>query len=385
MSDHRRAKVRWSVFVAILAGGCGAKTGLLVPDVTLPEDVVDVVDVQDVRDVRDVPRCLPGSFDLISRGAEIMLVIDRSGSMNQSLAGGGGGGGGTSKWRTMRNALATVLPRVDDRVNIGALFYPEEAAESRMAACELANVPSVDLAPGLRATPNVLGYFDTTGPGGGTPTAAALLRSFTYYIRNPNPSRARFIVLATDGGPNCNASLDASSCMCTGGGGGGGMGGGCRSDATRCLDDARTIRSIEQLATNPITPMPTYVIGLAGDNEVTYAQTLTAMAIAGGRPNRTASGAPTFYDIRQPEELTAALNTIANNIARCTFIAPSRPRNDSLLSITVNGVTVTRDTTQINGWNWTDRAIGEITLFGNACPSGELAIIARETVACDDL
>ena len=365
-------------------GACGAKTGLQVPDATFPDDVADVVDATDVADARDVPRCFPGRFELIPRAAEVMLVLDRSGSMNQPLA----AGGRTSKWITLRNALGATLPRFASTLNVGALFYPEDNANDREAACVFANVPTVDVAPRLNATGAVLNVFDTTDTGGGTPTAAALRRAYTYFARNPSVTRSRSIVLATDGGPNCNAALNAATCTCTGGGGGGGGGRpslGCRSDALRCLDDRATIETIQEIGANAVSSIPTYVIGLAGDNESTYAATLTAMAIAGGRPNRNAVGAPTFYDVRQPEELNAALGAIQATIARCTFLLPSAPRNDALLSIEVNGATVTRDPERRNGWDWTNRPIREITLFGGACPAAGPALNVSAVVACDDL
>ena len=88
MVRARRAGL--SLFFAVLAtAGCGAKTGLLVPDVlSFPDaDVPDVPDVLDAPDAPEatVPRCRPGTFPLTERAADILLVLDRSGSMNRPL------------------------------------------------------------------------------------------------------------------------------------------------------------------------------------------------------------------------------------------------------------------------------------------------------------
>ncbi len=366
--------------LAVAAAGCGAKTGLLVPDVESPHDAT--LDVTDVTDVTDVPRvrgCVPGHFTLASREADALLVIDRSGSMAQGLD----GRRGASKWTLLRAALASTLPRFQDVIHVGALFYPEDGADTRTAACTFANVPTVDIAPAYGAASRVLSVFDTTEPGGSTPTAAALLRAYTYFVRHPSTTRAPYIVLATDGAPNCNGGLDPSTCVCAGGGGGRGGRGGCGGgDANRCLDDRRTVAQIEQIASNPVTPIPTFVIGIADTADPTFASTLTAMAVAGGRPNRTASGAPTYYDVRQEGDLTRAFTAVQNAIARCTLVAPSHPSSRDTITLTVDGAAVARDTAHVNGWDWTDRAVGEITLFGAACPSDAPPRVVSATVEC---
>lgn len=351
--------------VSLLA--CGARTGLLVPDVSEPSDAV--ADVPVIVDV--APRvCTPGSFVLEPRAAEVLLVIDRSSSMGQSLT---GRGGGTSKWELLRSALATTLPTFQDRINVGALFYPESGAATRTAACALSNIPSVDVDPSVNTAARLLAVFDASDPGGSTPTAAALLRAYTYFVRHPSRARARYLVLATDGGPNCNAALDPAVCECIGGGGGcrGGGGLGGLTGGNMCLDRVRTRDEIRDIATNPVTAIPTYVIGMADSTERSAAleTTLTEMAIAGGRPNHTATGAETYYDVRRDEDLATAFTAVQNAIARCTFVTPSTPTSTNGLSLAVNGVAVPYDPTHANGWDWTDRAYGELALFGPACPS----------------
>lgn len=371
------ARSPWLAAGMALLGGCGARTGLTVPDVATFPDVTDAGDATDAADVRDVllpPMCIPGRFTLTQRGADMMLVIDRSGSMGQRL---GGGRSGSSKWVLLRDALASTLPAFQDRIRVGALFFPQEGADTRLATCALANIPSVDINPGNGTAARVIGVFDSTDPGGSTPTAAALLRAYNYLVRNPNRARARYLVLATDGGPNCNAALDAASCVCVGGGGPFGAG-SCRRDADgqRCLDRERTVSEIAQLAANPIASIPTFVIGLADETDPNYAATLTAMAVAGGRPFVSSSGYATYYNVERAEDLTRAFTTIQDTVSRCSFVTPSRPEEMGSIVITAGGATVALDPTHRDGWDWTDRAFGEITFFGAAC---ERVIASRTT------
>ena len=377
-----RVRSRCFGALLLLVGGCGARTGLNVPDVvTFPDvptlDVVDAADAGDVRDVILPPMCINGRFTLSQRGADMLLVIDRSGSMGQGL---GGGRTGPSKWVLLRDALASTLPAFQDRIRVGALFYPQDGADTRVAACQLPNIPSVDINPNTGTAAQLIGVFDATQPGGSTPTAAALLRAYNFFVRNPNRARAHYLVLATDGGPNCNAALDPASCICVGGGGGGPFGGGnmCRrdSDGQRCLDRERTVSEIAQLAANPVASIPTFVIGLADETDPNYAATLTAMAVAGGRPFLSASGVPSYYNVERAADLTRAFTTIQNTVSRCSFVTPSRPEEMGSIAISAGGATVPLDPTHRDGWDWSDRAFGEITFFGAAC---ERVIASRAT------
>ncbi|MEI8256630.1 MAG: hypothetical protein WCJ30_13230, partial [Deltaproteobacteria bacterium] len=265
----------------LVSSGCGAKTPLEVPDVITPRDVV----VNDGVDAFRPPTCTDGRFALIARAADVILVIDRSGSMAQALD-GGASTPGNSKWELLREALRTTLPVFESGLGVGALFFPTWGVDPRgSVTCAVGNVPQVDVDPAVNTARSVVSLFDSTSPAGATPTAAALLRAYTYFVRHPDRARAHYLVLATDGGPNCNATLDPTVCACTAPRrGGSALCGGVR-DGSSCLDDARTISEIAQLASNPITPMSTFVIGLAGRSDPVYAATLTAMAVAGGRPN----------------------------------------------------------------------------------------------------
>ena len=366
-----------------LVAGCGARTGLDLPDVATFPDLPDASDAADARDVLLPPRCIPGRFTLTQRGADLMLVVDRSGSMGQAL---NGGRSGPSKWTLLRDALAATLPAFQGRIRVGALFFPQDGADTRVAACELPNIPAVDINPALGTASRVIGVFGDTGPGGSTPTAAALLRAYSYFVRNPDRARARYLVLATDGGPNCNAALDAATCVCVGGGpvGGGAM---CRRDGNgqRCLDRERTVAEIAQLAANPVASIPTFVIGLADETDPNYAATLTAMAVAGGRPFVSASGAPSYYNVERAADLTRAFTTIQDTVSRCAFVTPSRPEETGSIAITAGGAAVPLDPSHRDGWDWSDRAFGEITFFGPAC-ARVIASRATEvlaTVGCE--
>jgi hypothetical protein len=67
-------------------------------------------------------------------------------------------------------------------------------------------------------------------------------------------------------------------------------------------------------------------------------------------------------------------------------VTPSAPTNPNAITIEVNGVTITRDTSRRNGWDWVDQSFGQIALFGEACDAalggGEGSKVTG-TVACE--
>ena len=80
-------------------------------------------------------------------------------------------------------------------------------------------------------------------PNGRTPTDPALHGALNYARSwaQRNPTHKVIVVLATDGGPNCNESLNPATCTCS-------VRGGCT--AQTCLDDVRTLAAIRAHSTH---------------------------------------------------------------------------------------------------------------------------------------
>lgn len=357
---------------------CGSRTGLFVPAPDGTDGDADVLTADASRDAtRDVNpdppdapiTCIPGRFAFSKATAQMMFVIDRSGSMATSLDGRSVlRPGERSRWQILRAGLAATITSLDQEVSMGAKFFPRYRAFPA-PGCGLES--TIDVAPALGNAASILAFFDSTSPIGGTPTAEALRIAATHMtgIRGV----ARTLVLATDGAPNCNEDHAMSPCVCTTGAG------TCPPDQpSLCLDDARTIDTIRDIAEKQ--KVPVYVIGIGSQESAVFRGALDRMAVAGGRAKPTS---PRFYSAETETELGAALGAVRDSVGSCTFLSPSAPEDPDGVEVTIDGADIARDPSRVNGWDWIDKDYGTLQLFGAACEDAKTATEIAGVVACD--
>ena len=366
---------RFFLSITCLAlAACGAKTGLLIPDIA-PDHI-------DATDITDTP-CVPEVIPLIRNTADVMFLIDRSNSMQANIA---GEQLPPSRWSVLHDALAATFPAVQATLSFGAVFFPQPVNGMSSTQEQCNPSASVDVLPTRNTgAAQILRILETTQPGGGTPTYAAFQLVGQWFASQPPSRDPRYIVLATDGGPNCNFALDYTMCQCTSRDRTT-MLPDCDTDPGRvvnCLDDSRTVAEIQRIAD---TGIPTFVIGIDDPNRPDLTMVLNRMAVAGGRPNM--NGGPTiqYYSVRQQADLANAFQTIEQTIAQCTFVTTRPPASFDTIHVELNSVEVPRDPSHTNGWDVTDRAAGEITLFGPVCDgiAHDPMPNIRVRLGCDD-
>lgn len=281
--------------------------------------------------------------------AEVYLVIDRSGSMAAPSA-----TVGLTKWEELNVAVDTALTQFEAAIKFGVLTYPADEECSTSG-------PQVGVALSNRQA--ILNELTTAVPAGGTPTAAALNNAASSLTDLGSSDSPKIVVLATDGGPNCNYLLSAvPSCTCSHAA----AEYCCTNHPTdclfgyTCLDDDHTVTVIGDLQAAGID---TVVIGLAGTSE--YEALLNAMAVAGGLPQ--VGGATDYYPAGNQAEIIAALQSIAVSFISCEIQLEEPPDFPDLVHVYMDGVEVSWDGTQSEGWDYTDPSNTTIELFGAAC------------------
>ncbi|MBN2725218.1 MAG: VWA domain-containing protein [Deltaproteobacteria bacterium] len=297
--------------------------------------------------------CDPKNFSLkASPPAEVYLVIDSSGSMLED-----GATPGLSRWEEVISAVDTALTQFEGSVKFGLLIYPVNDQ------CETAG-PVVSF--GLNNRDEILYHLINTVPQGGTPTAAAIKNAASSLDDFGDPASPKFIILATDGGPNCNYFVDASSgCSCTYA-----SPEYCCTNypascifGYSCLDDTNSLSVITSMSNDK--GIDTFVIGLSGTSE--YVNLLNEMAVAGGQAQQ---GAPTqYYSAENESELSTALQTIAVSVISCVIELDEPPQFPNYVHVYMDGGEVPRDGTKTDGWDFNSAEMTSIELYGQACDS----------------
>ncbi|HEX4339048.1 MAG TPA: hypothetical protein VH062_24240 [Polyangiaceae bacterium] len=232
------------------------------------------------------------------RHPQMLIVMDKSGSMTDQPA-----GFDVSIWDGVKAALKTSLEAVAGRVSFGLELFPFPSDASHPIAldcttncCEMPATPDINvpIESGTTALPKILAALDATSPGGGTPTAVALHRAYEYFTKGAGAalSGEKYVMLATDGGPNCNTGLtcDSAGCStnleghCTG------SLNCCANYGQACVDDAATTAELEALHAAGIA---TFVVGIPGSEA--YSRFLDGFAVSGGETNPKAP--PSYYRV----------------------------------------------------------------------------------------
>jgi hypothetical protein len=270
---------------------------------------------------------------------ELLFVVDRSGSMNLGAPGYEG-----TRWEGVVGAMQTVSVALQQRIAFGLSMYPSlDSNECGTAAPQLP--PEFDNGDDVSS---MLGDF-FSAPAGATPTASALRSVKEWHLANPT-DRKRALLLATDGAPNCNSTLDPATCVCSSPGDARCGPGG---DAYMCLDDAASVAAVAELGALGVD---TYIIGIPGVENFGYV--LDQMAAAGNSTRH--------YVARDYEALESAVVDIARRAGGCTVeVADLDLADVARVDIVIDGESVPHDPSQENGYAMVDEH--HVELYGDAC------------------
>jgi hypothetical protein len=310
-----------------------------------------------------------GSTRLEAALPNVLLVVDKSLSMNQTPT-----GFDANKWDALHAALAATFDAASANLSLGLDLYPRVAA----ANCEMPTSEDivVSIQAGTDAAPLILAELEDTAPSGGTPTAAALTRALDYYTTGAGMDLRgeRYVLLATDGGPNCNADLTCEAATCTLN-----IENKCPANMnccdaaldpegpTKCLDEDASIDAVAALTAAGIK---TFVVGIPGTED--YAATLDLLAAESGVTNPDAP--PDYFAVSADGGdggLSAVLGAIATEIiSSCRLPLEENPPDLSQIFVVVDGQLVQRD--DADGWQLDrDTSPPTVELTGAACDQVE--------------
>jgi len=283
----------------------------------------------------DGGNCGITTSNLTKQPADVLLVLDKSGSMTSAIDSTTNCPTGSTtcqqRWATMGTGLDAVLSTGSSDVSWGLKLYNSDGT------CGVTSTMEVPISSGANAT--IQQQIGQVTPGGNTPTRLAI-NAGVAYLQTLTDTNGKYILLATDGEPNCLSS---------GAGGRGGGGGSGASDVTG------TVAAITAAAA---AGFKVYVIGVGPETG-----NLDNFAAAGGTVH--------YYPALSPQDLTTALASIVGSVASCTFSLGTKPPPDpNNVAVEFNNdstIKAPRDTTQVDGWNYATSANTTIQLYGSWC------------------
>jgi hypothetical protein len=278
-----------------------------------------------------------------------------------------------NKWTTIRIVVAQVMESLGPRANFGVVMFPDPSSADQCApGLEVLSTRPGDTPAGTQG-PTTTAMLKVTSvvPGGGTPTAATLQGILPTLAGLKGRT---FVILATDGGPNCDAAAMCDSSLCidniesVSGCPPNGAPNCCDPSIfgpLDCLDEQPTIDAVQAIATAGVS---TYIVGVPGSGP--YAGLLDELATAG---NTARSSEPLYYPVDSSDEASfeSALSQIAAKITgTCTLALGSPPPDPTHVNVYFDNVAVPAD--PVNGWVLSGATI---TLVGTSCSevlSGEV-------------
>lgn len=279
---------------------------------------------------------VPLEAEIVGDPPDMLLVVDISSSMLAPLD--LFNPFGPNKWSVMRPALEQVVMRHERRINYGLEVFP---LDSECGSSGLLVDPAPMTYSDIQRELGAHGPFAEAA----TPTHIALQEALTYYEGRPANPIGRYVLLATDGLPNCNPTVD---------------------------DDGRapSIAAIQALRAAGID---TYVLGFGGGFGTADAATLRDMAMAGGTGSH--------YSAMDAASLEMALDSIAAEVIvpSCTVELGGPPRDPALFRVELDGMVIPRNPSRTSGWDY-DSATNTITLYGPECASVESGMVAEVSV-----
>lgn len=260
-----------------------------------------------------------------ARYPEILIVQDISGSM----AG--------ERWNNTLPALEQMATNLQDRLMLGLYLFPQTNAQANNE-CNLQAFPSgqhVHVSTALHNADAIAAALDSTNPFGGTPTAEALsvVHSYLLHQSSAPAGTARYVLLATDGSPNCTPPE------------------GDGDNPDHKPSQQATLQEITSLANDGIK---TYVVGY--DIASSLQPVMNGWAAAG-------QGQSSYINVTNRSTLEDALNSIANAVVSCDYSLNAAPADASYVRVTLDGTQLALG--NANGWSLVGSQT--IQLLGTSC------------------
>jgi hypothetical protein len=228
----------------------------------------------------------------------LAIIVDRSGSMLDNVAGTAPMAGELSRWQIAKNAITTLVTQYDGKLPMGISFFPKAASSCATSGFAVN--------PGYGTKASILQALDNPQV---TPVAAALTPTcgaIDAIAADPSmkdASRGQYILLVTDGAPRCQSTA------------------GCTCDACNSLGAVYAAIESVRLANMQSPSIHTFVVGFGGNLGAAEKLNLNDMAKEGGEANP--DPAFDYYPAESEAALAMQLDRIIRTITGAGDAGPN--------------------------------------------------------------
>lgn len=293
-------------------------------------------------------------FNVARKPADLLLVLDRSGSMTEHEI-TGTDGQKVTRAQAAKGAVDTIVAKTQSGIAWGLKMFPEGDS----AYC-VVTPDKIDVALALGNYPAIASVVNADAfDGDGTPTAAAVAAGHDYLKNQVHDDNPKYLILATDGEPS-----DDDKNQCTG---------------KWAEPDVKTA-AVNAVAAAASDGIKTFVIGVNTSSSANV--TLNRLVQAGktAEPpiaaNEDVSSSKNttrhYYAANDSQGLLDALSKIAGQVSDCTFRLAEPPPvagNVVVKATDASGqpVKVPADASHAEGWDWAGADHLAITVYGSWC------------------
>jgi hypothetical protein len=243
--------------------------------------------------------CGNSASTMAQEPADLLLLLDRSGSMTNGISDDepcdASHGACAERWSTMVQSVRTVLSSAPTSIHWGLKLFSTPGAKAGLGVPSGCVVqPGVDVEVGGDLAEVITTRIAGVTPNYNTPTRAAVDAAVAY-LRGVDDGRPKYILLATDGQPNCPSDGDEPT-------------------ATDLPAALAAIAAAYQAG------IKVFVVGVGPSTG-----NLDDMAIRGGTE--------AYYPALTPQALATALDSIVGRVASCVYTMGTTPPDTQNLGV----------------------------------------------------
>ncbi len=281
---------------------------------------------------------------------DVIISFDRSGSMYERF------GANMNRFEAERDILMPLITMYEARIRWGYSEFPaSRTCAPNVFCCVDAAVVTPMAGNAVRINERIRNAMD--GAGQGTPTPLGLKRVADHFAGLADGVKERWVLLSTDGQPNCALNGQSETASCTTDP----MGTvSCPYSCTQSVDQVKALAGMG---------VKTVVLGVSRD---AFGTCLERMAQAGGAPRP--GGGPAYYPAANPDELRKHLESIIGGIATptCFVDLTTAPADPSRVAVFFDQAEVPWDPTHTNGWDYDPPGtFTRVRVYGSYCSKVE--------------